>query len=113
MHTYVGADTPTIKSLLKYRTKIAPCWNYLGTKLLQEKYITKLEVIKADHPNNAEKCCTEMFTYWLKVDIEASWNKLIDALEENEQNALAVEIKQDLVKGNITACLFNMISNML
>ena len=91
MHTYVGADTPTIKSLVKYKTKIALYWDNLGTKLLQEWYIPKLDVIKTNYPNDAETCCTEMFTYWLKVDIEASWNKLIDALEQNEQIALACE----------------------
>ena len=113
IHTYLGTDKPTIKSLMDYNTKFAPHWECLGTKLLQDKYIPKLAVIKLNHPIDVEKCCFEMFTYWLKVDIEASWNKLIYALKQIKQNALAEEINQDFVKGNISAYLVNMICNML
>ena len=41
-----------------------------------------------------------MFEYWLTVDERACWNKLINALEEIGQNALAANIKQNILKGN-------------
>ena len=41
-----------------------------------------------------------MFEYWLGVDEGASWNKLINALEEIGQNTLAASIKQNVLKGN-------------
>ena len=74
---------------MKYRNKIAPHWQDLGIQLLQEKDTDKLDVIQANHPNKVEDCCDEMFQYWLEVDTEANWNKLIDALEHIHQNATA------------------------
>ena len=43
-----------------------------------------------------------MFEYWLEVDEEASWNKLINALEGIGQCALVSKIRQDVLKG----CVF-------
>ena len=83
---------------MKYRTRIAPHWSNLGIQLLEEKHVHKLKVIKENHPADIEKCCTEMFNYWLDVDTEASWDKLIDALEQIGQNAL-VEKLQNVFKG--------------
>ena len=40
-----------------------------------------------------------MLEYWLDVDPKANWNMLIDALEEIGQNALAHQIKQEILKG--------------
>ena len=75
----IGANKPTIRSLMKYRDDIAPHWHDLGTELLQE-YAHKLNVIQANHPNNVQKCCGEMFQCWLELDDEANWNKLIGAV---------------------------------
>lgn len=42
----------------------------------------KLNVIKTDHiQHGVKKCCNEMLEEWLKVDVTASWKKLLDALE--------------------------------
>ena len=41
-----------------------------------------------------------MFEYWLGVDEGASWNKLINALEEIGQKTLAASIKHNVLKGN-------------
>ena len=97
--TYVGAIKPTLKSLMKYRDKIAPHWRHLGIQLLQENYTDKLEVIQADHSNKVEVCCDKMFQHWLAVDNDANWNKLIDALEFIHQNALAANIREDISIG--------------
>ena len=101
MCTSVGTGKPIIKSLMKYRNKIAPYWRNLGIQLLPEKYADKLDVIQANHPNKVEDCCDEMFHYWLKVDTEATWNKLIDALEDIQQNETAAKIRKDNLKGNL------------
>ena len=86
---------------MEYRDKIAPDWRDLGTQLLHEKYTHKLNVIQADHPNKVEDCCDKMFQYWLEVDTEANWNKLIDALEHIDQNATAAKIREDNLMGNL------------
>ena len=98
---YVGAEKPTIKLLMKYRGEIAPHWRDVGTQLLQEKYCYKLDVIQEDHPNDVEKCCDKMFKHWLSVDVEANWNKLIDALLFIQQNAIAARVKQDVLIGKV------------
>ena len=86
---------------MKYWDKIAPYWRKLGIELLQEKYTHKLDVIKSDHPIKVEDCCDEMFQYWLEVDTDANWNKLIDALEHIHQNATAAKIREDILIGNL------------
>ena len=86
---------------MKYWDKIAPHWRKLGLELLQENYTDKLNVIQADHRNKVEDCCDLLFQYWLEVDTEANWNKLIDALEHIDQNATAAEIRQDILIGNL------------
>ena len=86
---------------MKYWDKIAPHWRDLGIQLLQEKYTHKLDVIQANHRNKVEDCCDEMFQYWLEVDTDANWNKLIDALEHIHQNTTAAEIRQDNLLGNL------------
>ena len=40
-----------------------------------------------------------MFECWLQVDIEANWNKLVNALEHIQQNATAAKVRQDILTG--------------
>ena len=101
VRTDVGANQLTINLLFKYRNKIAPYWRDLGMQLLQDKFTDKLNVIEANHPNNVQKCCDKMFQYWLEVDTEANWNKLIDALEIIQQNATAAEVRRDMLSGKV------------
>ena len=96
---HVGANKPTLRSLMKYRNKIAPQWHDLGLQLLPEKYTDELDVIQADHPNNVADCYDKMFQHWLAVDTEANWNKLIDALELIQQSTTAAEIREDISRG--------------
>ena len=67
-------------------------------ELLNDKQCVMLEIIKKNNRDDVQGCCTQMFIYWLKVDIEASWNKLIEALKEIRQNSLAMEIITDILK---------------
>ena len=67
--------------------------------MLLDRNIPNLGVIERNNVHNVEACCGEMFEYWLEVDEEASWNKLINALEEINQNTLAVNIMQNILKG--------------
>ena len=99
VYTYVGAGKPTIKSLIKYRNKLAPYWHILGTQLLQEEYTDKLDVIQANHRNEVDVCFDRMIQYWLEVDVEANWDKLIDALEHINQNTAVANIREDISMG--------------
>ena len=68
-------------------------------ELLNQKQCVMLGIIKEDNHGHVQKCCTQMFMYWLRVDTEASWNKLIAALKEIGQDFLAACIIKDILKG--------------
>ena len=80
---------------MKYKGEIATHWSNLGAQLLEEKHANKLDIIQENHRGDVERCCTEMFKHWLNVDTNPSWNKLIDALEQIEQNSVAEKMKED------------------
>lgn len=90
----VGSETPTLRELQRYvRSEVACCWYDLGVELLNAEQSKKLDIIKCDYPGFAETCCTEMFKYWLQVDIHASWDKLLGALNHIGHETLAEKIK--------------------
>ena len=96
---HIGANKPNLTLLMKYRNSVAPYWRDLGLQLLQGEDTDMLNVIQANHPMKVQDCCDKMFQQWLAVDTEASWNKLIDALEHIHQNALAKKIREEVSKG--------------
>ena len=69
----------------------------------------KLDIIKYDHQNIAEHCCTAMFEHWLKRDVDASWSKLLSALRTVSVAlpVLAGEIEKKLVNGKavLSSCV--------
>ena len=60
--------------------------------MLNSEQVKRLKVIRADHPRSSEECCTAMFDYWLQVDTNASWDKLITALQSVQHEVLAAKI---------------------
>ena len=93
----VGTDRPTHRLLNNYiRNDIASNWEDLGVQLLEEEQHSMLKVIAADKPDVLGRC-TELFKYWLVVDVHASWNKLINALRVINQNVLAEKIKRKIL----------------
>ena len=71
-------------------------WRDLGIELLGQGGIVELDVIKANNTDDVMKCCSKMLSLWLQLQIEASWNQLIEALEQVKLNRLAKEIKKAL-----------------
>ena len=41
----------------------------------------KLDIISADNPSDCTKCCNRMLAEWLRLNPNACWKKLFDALE--------------------------------
>ena len=92
----VGTSTPTLKELHRYvRPEVASQWYDLGVELLNHDQVKRLDVIKCDYPGLSETCCTEMFKYWLQVDVDASWDKLLKALKHTGYNTLADKLKNE------------------
>jgi len=73
---------PDIKLLQssKIITAIGPKWYELGIALLDRDQLAQLEIIKANH-NEATRCCTAMFIYWLQSHSKATWYQLAEALK--------------------------------
>ena len=73
-------NKPTIKHLNRHVTpQYAAYWKEIGVEL--DLPAGKLSEIGADYPLQCKRCCSEMLAEWLKVDLNASWKKLFDALE--------------------------------
>ena len=69
-------------------------------QLLDAEQHDQLEIINCNHPNNVEECCRKMFNHWLTVDPDATWDKLLKALETIDYNALAKSIQISILQGN-------------
>ena len=57
-------------------------------------------MIERNHAQDTERCCRDMFEYWLEVDGRASWNKLMSGLEEIRQTTVVTNIRQNILKGS-------------
>ena len=79
-----GNDRPTMQLLNRAKrneaTEVVVKWKELGIELLGGS-THRLNVIKRDHHDSQDECCTAMFQEWLDVNPNASWNELIKALE--------------------------------
>ena len=54
----------------------------------------KMDIIKQDHKNDTEAALQAVFNHWLTICETASWNKLVSALQEMGENALALNLKK-------------------
>ena len=98
----LASDKPKISELHDHFIRVIdPWWYELGIVLLDGEHTEKLYVIQSDNKGDIEKCCTAMFQYWLEVDKDASWDKLITALKHINHVKLAEEIKEMTVKGGV------------
>ena len=98
-------DKPSQADLSTYVTpSVADNWRVLGQLLLSNDLVEKrwLEIIEADYPGSVVNCCNRMFTTWLESDTNASWKKLIEALQSRgiQLNNIAEDIQKMLLKGN-------------
>ena len=91
MKTGIGEKIKIIES-------VAPQWKELGDLFDFDPEGRTLELIEA---NNQQKgpvaCCREMFVYWLKgKGREATWEVLIELLDDIDQSELARKVKTAL-----------------
>ena len=77
-------------------------WHDLGIELLDASQVEKLDTIEKENPSNYNKCCTSMFSLWLKTKSTASWNELIEALRQPNigLSVLATKTEQMLMQLN-------------
>jgi len=91
---YVVDDRPQEKYLNKYvRDQVCLTWRDLGIELLPNAGAV-LDIINANKQNDLRECCSAMFKLWLEREPEASWRKLIVALNQLKKFHLAYSIEQ-------------------
>ena len=82
---------------------VAAKWKEVGEALLLSDNIETgcLEIIEKDNRNNVKECCKQMFIQWLETDKDASWEKLLLALQSPAVQLyyLAEQINKKLQKG--------------
>ena len=91
------------------RDEISPKWREVGEGLLKKECADKLDEIEKNHPNDKEGCCTEMFKYWLEVDSEANWNKLIGALKQIGQSTLATKVEEVVIIQGMLSVIYSYV----
>ena len=73
---------PSIKMLQRHVIPyVATKWYRLGAELFDEREEHKLDTIEANHKNDVDECCFEMFRTWLQTDTNATWYRIVEALE--------------------------------
>ena len=95
---FVGTQQPSLKFLNQHvRDSVGLKWHELGIELLDSNNtVEDLDIIEAEHPTDLKKCCTKMFSMWLRQQPQASWNQLIEALRHIKLDALAMKIEEIL-----------------
>ena len=92
-------ECPDDKYLNKYvRKRVCAAgtdkWQDLGIALMGQDAVYVLDIIKINHPNCIERCCTRMFTVWRQRTPKASWKQLIESLKEVELTQLASDLEE-------------------
>ena len=107
IHTFFITDaTPSLASLSMLRAgnkkiqiikTLAPDWNELGILLDFDESGSELDNIERAHSTDKARC-KAMFQHWIKGNgvRPCSWQKLIQLLEDCEQESLAKEIQHAL-----------------
>ena len=81
----------------------------MGIELLDFSDIEDLKKIKAEYKSECDKCCAEMFMLWLRKQPNASWNQIIEVLQQPNigLHTLAAKIKQMLLQPQPKGDLLN------
>ena len=58
-------------------------WRNIGLELNISS--EALDIIKIDHPTEVQARCRAMLKAWLQKDLEASWEKLLHAVEATDK----------------------------
>ena len=98
----VTADSkPSMKMLQRHVIPyVATKWYRLGVELFDEREEHKLDTIKIDHKNDADECCFEMFHTWQQTNTNATWSRIVEALESPGINlpSVAADLKKLISK---------------
>ena len=73
-------------------------WEEIGTELnIPPAAINNIERNKR---GNVNMCTLGLIDHWLRTDIEATWEKLAQALENLNENDVAADIREKYIPGS-------------
>lgn len=65
------------------RSLIADRWEDVGVQLLSEEHQNEINIIKANHHGDVERCCTSLFSIWSqRQPQDVTWRALIRAIRK-------------------------------
>ena len=68
-------------------------WKLIGQNLnLEAQRLNTIEINNHSHPRRSQECFRQMITTWLQIDLNATWEKLQNAINkaiEQEYGTLA------------------------
>lgn len=81
--------------------RISAKWYPFGIQLGIPDYA--LDEIKANNPGDVRSCCREALKYWLTKNYDASWEKVLQALQSESisERTLAEDIEKKLLSGTM------------
>ncbi len=79
-----------MKELLEQLVEVSE-WEQLAAHLGVKKY--KLDEIRESRRGVTANCKMDMFDYWLRSDIRASWKKVVETLEKMDYGRLATNMR--------------------
>ena len=91
-HTFVhpAVSSLCMKELTEALREVVD-WHQLGVLLGIKPF--RLQEVRMNHPHDAHHCKVAMLDGWLRSDVEASWEKLAQALEKMDQAPVAMAIR--------------------
>ena len=85
-------NAPTLKELQRHITpQYAADWREIGVELGLTD--AKLREIEANNPCDVKQCCNRMFSEWLRLDTNASWEELLAAIESPAVSAIGTVVE--------------------
>ena len=104
----IKAEKPTLARLMKTKSasrekmqiikQIAPHWKQLGALLNFDPEGWKLDLIEAEHKlDGPVGCCQATMKHWLMGNgIDATWEVLLELLDDIDHSELAKQVKSAL-----------------
>jgi len=76
-----GTARPSLADLHNHVIpKYAHHWKKLASNI--DLPLSTIQTIEYNFPNSATRCCEDMFETWIEQDINASWDKLLNAIDK-------------------------------
>ena len=91
MHSTTGNKRPTRRDVQRHVVpNYAHKWRDLGAQLQFSQ--AELNIIFSNFCNDAEKCCGDLMSRWLKKNSNATWDQLFTAIDNLPQQSPVLEL---------------------